>query len=154
VGCHQQDFRLENHAMRRIALAVVLVLANSAATALELPDWLAGHWQGRDGKIVTDEVWLAPAPGLMTSMSRSHGGKAVFFEFVRIEQRGTALYYIAQPRGAAPTEFQAIAADADSLRFENKGHDFPQRIIHERRGSDGLDARIEGEIDGKTRVGR
>ena len=90
----------------------------------------------------------------MTGMSRTHGGKKPFFEFVRIEQRDAALYYIAQPHGAAPTEFRATSADGDSVRFENPGHDFPQRIIYARRGSDGLDARIEGEVDGETRVER
>jgi hypothetical protein len=73
---------------------------------------------------------------------------------VRIEQRGDALYYIAQPRGGAPTEFRATKADADSIHFENSAHDFPHRIVYERRGDNELAARIEGQQDGKAREER
>ncbi|TDR38745.1 hypothetical protein DFR29_11973 [Tahibacter aquaticus] len=137
--------------MRRLA-ATFALLFGSPALALELPAWLAGHWQTRGGQTTTEEVWLAPADGLMTGMSRTSGGKKPFFEFARLEQRGGKLLYIAQPGGAAPTEFSLTASDAESFRAENPGHDFPQRIIYERRGNDGIDARIEGDIDGKPQV--
>lgn len=140
----------------RLAACVFLMwfAADQAALAAELPQWLAGHWRSEDGSRVTDEVWLAPAQGLMTGMSRTHGGKAAFFEFVRIEQRGDALYYIAQPRGGPATEFRAVDIAADAITFENPSHDFPQRIVYERRESDALSARIEGRIGGKSRVER
>jgi hypothetical protein len=131
-----------------------LLAASPIATAAELPQWLAGHWRSEDNGRVTDEVWLAPEQGLMTGMSRTHGGKTAFFEFVRIERRGDALYYIAQPRGGAATEFRAIDVAAGSITFENAAHDFPQRVVYERREPDVLAARIEGRVDGKARVER
>lgn len=138
----------------RLLLGLMLYFCAAGATALELPAWLAGHWQVQADGRTTDEVWLAPAQGLMTGMSRTHGGKQPFFEFIRIERRGDDIVYIAQPRGGAATEFRAVAADARSIRFENRAHDFPQRIVYERQDDDGLAARIEGEIDGKTRSER
>ena len=74
--------------------------------------------------------------------------------FPRIEQRDGALYYVAQPRGGAATEFRAIDIAEDAITFENSTHDFPQRIVYERRGTDVLAARIEGSIGGKSRVER
>lgn len=141
--------------MRLLRCAVLsLALLTTPVFALELPQWLAGHWRSENAGRSTDEVWLAPAQGLMTGMSRTTGGKRPFFEFVRIEQRADGLYYIAQPRGGAATEFRATKADADRIEFENAAHDFPQRIIYERRGEDELAARIEGSQDGKPREER
>lgn len=136
------------------AVAIVLMLSCAPAAALEPPAWLAGHWRSEQDGRTTDEVWLAPAQGLMTGMSRSHGGPRPFFEFLRIEQRGVEVHYLAQPRGGAATEFRAVQANADSAVFENPTHDFPQRIVYERRADGGLAARIEGTIDGKHRVER
>lgn len=141
--------------MQRIALVfLILISMTSAALAAELPHWLAGHWRSEDQGRITDEVWLAPAQGLMTGMSRTHGGKVPFFEFVRIERRGDALYYIAQPRGGAATEFRATEVAETTIAFENASHDFPQRIVYEHSAPDVLAARIEGRIDGKLRVER
>lgn len=140
--------------MRLIACAVLLSLTSLAARAIEPPAWLAGHWRAEAQGRVTDEVWLAPAQGLMTGMSRTHGGKKPFFEFVRIERRGDALFYIAQPRGGSATEFRAVEAGAQTITFENAQHDFPQRVVYEFRAPDTLAARIEGRVDGKERVER
>lgn len=141
--------------MRKACCTIAFLLLPSLPTsALDPPPWLAGHWRVQAEGRTTDEVWLAPVQGLMTGMSRTHGGKKAFFEFVRIEQRGEALYYIAQPRGGPATEFRAIRADAEGVEFENETHDFPQRIVYERRGADGLTARIEGNLDGKPRTVR
>lgn len=140
------------HALRRAALSLALLA--QPVSALELPQWLAGHWRTESAGRRTDEVWLAPAQGLMTGMSRTTGGKRPFFEFVRIEQRAGALYYIAQPGGREPTEFRAVKAGADSIEFENTAHDFPQRIVYERSGADELAARVEGSQNGKPREER
>lgn len=138
----------------RLSLICAALLTAAPAFAAEMPGWLAGHWQTRGGATTTDEVWLAPADGLMTGMSRTRGGKKPLFEFVRLEQRGDAVYYIAQPRGAAPVEFTLVHGDAQQFRAENPGHDFPQRIIYELRGDDAIDARIEGTVNGKLREER
>lgn len=138
----------------RLLLTCAALLTAAPAFAVDLPAWLAGHWRTRGGTTTTDEVWLAPADELMTGMSRTSGGKKPFFEFVRLERRGDAVYYIAQPRGAAATEFKLVHGDAQQFRAENAGHDFPQRIIYERRGDDAIDARIEGTVNGKPREER
>ena len=140
--------------MRPIVCTLLFLSTGMLAHAAEPPAWLAGHWRVESEGRVTDEVWLAPAQGLMTGMSRTHGGKAPFFEFVRIEQRGDVLWYVAQPRGGAATEFRAIASDARTITFENAQHDFPQRIVYEYHAPDTLAARIEGRIDGKERIER
>ena len=76
------------------------------------------------------------------------GGRAVSFEFLRIEKTADGIAYIAQPQGRPPTPFRLIESSASRAVFENKAHDFPQRIIYWTEG-DALHARIEGDQNGR-----
>ena len=57
----------------------------------------------------------------------------------------------AEPSGQAPADFEASAVSDSLITFENPAHDFPQRVIYRRRGSDSLIARIEGTRNGRVR---
>lgn len=77
-------------------------------------------------------------------MSRTvRGGKAVTFEYVRIETLGAATQYIPQPEGGAPTVFTATKVGQNLLDVRNPEHDFPQRIVYRRDGN-ALTATISG----------
>lgn len=140
--------------MKRIVVAVLAVALASPLAARELPAWLAGSWRVEDGGKLTEETWLAPRDGLMIGMSRTTGGAKPWFEFVRIEQRGEQLVFIAQPGGVPPTEFVAIDGNGEALVFENTAHDFPQRVRYAPNGADRLDASIEGTVEGQSRIER
>jgi len=49
-------------------------------------------------------------------------------------------------------DFEAKTTSDTMVVFENPAHDFPQRIIYRRRGTDSLLARIEGTVNGQTRA--
>jgi len=111
--------------------------------------WLAGSWSGDDHGTLNEEVWLAPAGGLMLGMHRdTSGGKATGFEFLRIEQDGDRLVYRAMPQGNPATDFPRIAQGPSCIVFENPEHAFPRRILYWREGEK-LRARIEGTRRGK-----
>jgi hypothetical protein len=117
--------------------------------------WLAGCWRRTTTTGVVEEQWMAPAGGIMLGMSRTVGaadGKLIEFEQVRIEARGDSAVYVAHPSRQETAEFAAIAFDDSLIVFENRAHDFPQRIGYRRVGPDSLAAWIEGPgRDGKTR---
>ncbi|HJZ81752.1 MAG TPA: DUF6265 family protein [Pyrinomonadaceae bacterium] len=109
-----------------------------AATISDL-SWLAGAWQSPPGgRAQIEEIWTPPAAGAMLGMSRTIAGdKMVEFEFLRIEQRGNDLYYVASPAGRCPaTDFKLTRLSSQEAVFENPEHDFPKRIIY-RKGADG-----------------
>ncbi|MGZ3480680.1 MAG: DUF6265 family protein [Myxococcaceae bacterium] len=111
--------------------------------------WLGGAWSGDDRGTLNEEVWLAPAGGLMLGMHRdTAGGKATGFEFLRIEQDGEGLVYRAMPEGRPATEFRRMAQGPGCIVFENPEHAFPRRILYWRDGQT-LHARIEGSRQGK-----
>jgi len=149
--------------MRRtawVAVASGVVVAFAlAAGGQEVPGkvtldelaWLAGHWVGSSEATVTEELWLAPAGGLMLGLHRDVApGRPAVFEYLRIEEREHGPVYVASPHGGAATEFPLVAAGLEEVVFENPGHDFPQRIIYRREGN-ALIARIEGELEGHPR---
>jgi hypothetical protein len=100
---------------------------------------------------------MLPAGGLMMGMGRTleiDGGsgfeKNVDFETMRIEQNGSDVIFYARPRSnKEETAFKAIRMGASEVVFENKQHDFPQRVIY-RRDGDKLFARIEGDKNGQA----
>jgi len=113
--------------------------------------WLAGHWQGGSQGRLTEEIWLPPAGGLMLGLNRdvSQDGKA-FFEFLRLEQTDEGIFYHASPGGGETTSFKMTECSRDKAAFENKAHDFPQRITYLLTGPDSLKVTIEGDVKGKT----
>jgi hypothetical protein len=119
----------------------------AAPVSLSPLTWLAGCWKRETPQRVVEEQWMAPAGGVMLGMSRAiraTDGKLVEFEQVRIEARGDSAVYVANPARQAMAEFVAIAYDDTLILFENKAHDFPQRIGYRRVGPDSLEAWIEG----------
>ena len=115
--------------------------------------WLAGCWELRSGARIVEEQWTSPRGGLMLGASRAvRNDSLIEFEQVRIEQRGTDLFYVASPSRQATAEFKATSADASSVVFENPAHDFPKKIFYRRQGADSLVAGIEGPRAGATRT--
>jgi hypothetical protein len=134
------------------SLGVACTTATGAGAAL--PGWMAGSWCANAHGRRIEEVWLAPAGGLMLGMSRTiaPNQKGPQFEFLRIELRDGVPAYVAQPQGAAAVAFALSEASGSSARFENKAHDFPQRIEYRRAGHT-LRAEIAGPgPGGKERV--
>lgn len=117
--------------MRNLILlaALPLVAAAAAPEGTPLPEWLAGAWCTEGGEEITCEYWTAPAGGMMLGASQSvKHGKTTSFEHLRIRlEEGVPVYY-AQPGGRPATGFRGVESGALSVTFENRAHDYPQRI--------------------------
>jgi len=78
------------------------------------------------------------------------GGRLLSWEFLRIQATDAGIVYFASPRSAPPTPFKLIEAGEKRAVFENKDHDFPQRILYWVDAKGALHARIEGPQGDKT----
>ncbi|HRE59643.1 MAG TPA: DUF6265 family protein [Micropepsaceae bacterium] len=117
--------------------------ATGCAQTMESVAFLTGHWKSENP--VNEEVWLAPANGLMLGMARSLSANGASFEYLRIEARDGAIVYVAQPgRAVSPTDFPMTDCGPGFATFENPDHDFPQRLHYEMRGVGILTATVEG----------
>jgi hypothetical protein len=132
----------------------VTVSVWAIAIALSLADigWLTGDWQMSEGTRCVEEHWTSPSSNLLVGMSRTvESGRTTSFEFVRIEARADAIYYVAQPGGRPPVDFRLASGDASELVFVNPGHDdHLERIAYRRRADGGITARIEGKDAGRS----
>lgn len=114
--------------------------------------FMTGCWAMQAGNTLVEEHWLAPRGGVMLGVGRTtRGDSLVESEFIRIYVRGDSLVYAAQPSGQSPAEFTAPMPNGTVVSFENRAHDFPQRIIYRRVGPDSLIARVEGTRNGVVR---
>lgn len=95
---------------------------------------------------------MAPAGGVMLGLNRTVVRDTTrAWEYLKIEERDDRLVYTATPSGQAETSFTSALVSDSIVRFENPAHDFPQRIVYRRIGTDSLLARIEGPRDGEMR---
>jgi hypothetical protein len=136
-------------------LAVALVGALSPSLdaqmrPLDAVQWLSGCWERASGDRRTVERWYPPAQGEMRGGSRSFSGSTeTGGERLRIYASDGTLVYAAHPSTQEPTEFRAATVTPVEIVFENPAHDFPQRIVYRKQGTDSLLARIEGDRAGR-----
>lgn len=111
--------------------------------------WMAGTWaQEKDG-VTVRETWLSPRDGVMAGVGQTNRpGKAAVIEFTRISVEPAGATFTAILPGQPPTPFVLLPGKPGEAVFENKAHDFPQRVIYRRCGAD-LCAAIEGEVKGR-----
>ena len=83
--------------------------------------------------------------GLVGMHKDVKAGKMTGFEFLRVEvDAQQRICYVSMPGGAPPTSFCAVEVGERRVVFENREHDFPQRILYWLDGEGRLHARIEG----------
>lgn len=142
------------------ALAGIVLSGALAATRPGAPEgpqltklaWMSGHWASEADGTRTEEMWLAPAGGVMLAVNRSVGASGhAEFEYLRIEQRKDVLVYVASPGGKGATDFPLVDLGADFVVFENPTHDFPKQIRYELRGG-ALHARVSGDLGGQEQA--
>ena len=119
---------------------------------MQLLSRMAGCWRQETSSGTTiDEMWMAPAGGMMLGTSRTSGKERVVgYEFMRIQADASGVTFVASLPKQPDTAFRMISIDGREVVFENPQHDFPQRVIY-RIAGDMLTGRIEGAQNGKAR---
>jgi hypothetical protein len=139
--------------MKRLLLASLLLATLPAfgqTTRASSLDWMTGTWvMDKPGEKVT-ESWIGPTSGTLVGVNLSQWPDRLTFEFLRISDLPDGMIYYASPIGGKPVEFKFKEASDKRVVFENKEHDFPQRIMYWREG-DVLAARVEGDVQGRLR---
>ncbi len=143
--------------MRRIGLSVgvaYLLLTGSAhAQGLDGLHWLAGCWVEHKGDRTVEEHWTDGSGDVMLETGRTvKAGQLRDYEFTRIETKDGKLVFTADPMGQPEASFTAKSQTADSIEFENLGHDFPQHVRYRSTGKDSLHAEIDGPNNGQTQT--
>ena len=111
--------------------------------------FMTGSWSLTRGDSIVEEHWTGPRGGTLFGIGRTVSGERTpAFEFLRIEARTDGIYYVASPSGRPATPFKLRQFSTDRVVFENRAHDFPQRITYWREG-ERLCAEVSGTAKGK-----
>ena len=142
--------------LKRLAISILILLAlagvgapQSKATLTDLA-WISGCWEGRQGSAVIEEIWSKPSGGSMIGLGRTvKGNRTVSFEFMQFREENGSLVFLPQPQGGPRVSFPLKDSFGGKATFENLKHDFPQRVIYERKGKALMWASVEGMQNGK-----
>jgi hypothetical protein len=118
----------------------------AAPPPLSAISFMAGCWTGpaQNGATI-EEHYSAAANNLMLGMTRYvRNGQVVDFEFTTIERSDSAFVMTPRPKGIKSDSFPLKEISDGRAVWENRKHDFPQRIIYQRGPNGELLARIEG----------
>ncbi len=133
-----------------ILFAALLSFAVGAyAQEDELFNRLPGKWEMREGKSVIIEKWEIVSQSKMAGSSfRVRGNDTTLLETISIERTKEKLNYIPVVKGQNKNKqvrFILHPKMKNGYVFENRKHNFPQRIIYRFITDDSLHARIEGK---------
>jgi hypothetical protein len=134
-----------------VLMLLVMVVVGQAPkqTSLEDLSWLSGCWEGRQGDAILEEIWSKPGGRSMLGLGRTvKNNRTVSFEFMQFREENGTLVFLPQPQGGERVSFPLKDSFGGRLTFENKEHDFPQRVIYEQKNKELL-ASIEGTYKGK-----
>jgi len=118
--------------------------------------FLKGSWTMNTAKGRIVESWKMSKDSGMDgiSFSISNSGDSTLLETIRIYESAGSIYY--EPSGNGPgndstVSFKLISVENGIFVFENRNHDFPQRISYQSQSASNVLAWIEGTVNGKFR---
>jgi hypothetical protein len=117
---------------------------------------LNGVWKMETAKGPLYESWTKTSANEMRGGSfKTIGNDTIRFEDVRLSKSDQGIYYspiVKNENGDKPVSFRMISSTDQRFVFENKEHDFPQRIIYHLIARDSMHAWIEGIQNGKEKT--
>ena len=114
-------------------------------------DQLVGTWQNKQNNQF--EKWYFDKNAPRASSYKVLNKKdTIVTERIKVIKQGENIYYVAilfNQKNEAPVQFKKTTETDESITFENKQHDFPQKIVYQLLTPDSLQASISGMINGK-----
>lgn len=148
--------------MKRIILNFIIFLGGFSLNASAQKDpsktfaFVLGSWemQTAKGKIV--EQWTQNEDKILSGKSYriNAKGDSLLTETLQVKKIGEDTFYCSTVTGqneGKETCFKLISNKDGIYVFEDKTHDFPQRIVYQNQGKNEMLAWIEGEHNGKSR---
>lgn len=127
---------------------------NGGKTRLSDAEWLIGTWESKTSKGSLYETWnRVDEHNFYAKSYYLNNSDTSLFETVELKDSIGKLFYIVSvpgQNGEKPVSFASVHLSGDSLVFENKKHDFPQRISYRKISADSLVAEVSGDVDGKN----
>jgi hypothetical protein len=122
---------------------------------IEQLQWLEGEWTNINIKRQSYENWIKQNDSTLTSYSYTTvKNDTVFVEVVNLQERSNGVFFtvtVPDQNNAEAVTFKLIPSEKGIYTFENKAHDFPQRITYSNPVKDSIHAWIEGVVEGESK---
>ncbi len=131
-------------------VCIALLVSCSSDDPYKKLSRLSGLWETHNGESILYEEWSKQDDNVMRGKSYiMNGPDTMIFERMELKKQGDQIFYIptVKENNNVPVSFRLIYSDT-SFIFENKQHDFPQRVIYKFIGKDSIAAKIEGLRNG------
>jgi len=148
---------MQHHTSLRNVLALSLIVLISysfkapVASELDALKGMLGTWEGHAGKDARFvEKWVqSDASTFLGEGYFIKGTDTVSREFLRIQQIRNYVVMINIVGNQEPVLFTLVKDSDNTWVFENKEHEFPQRVIYSNPDEKTLNAWVEGKQAGK-----
>ena len=111
-----------------------------------------GKWKMETNKAEIFEEWTSSSETELIGKSFSiEAGNEFVNEKLYLKKFGEQWAYVAVPEKQNITLFALVDYTPKKFIFENKEHDFPQRIIYEFHKDGKMTASIEGDVNGEMK---
>ena len=116
-------------------------------------EWLVGTWENKSSNGDLTEAWQKENDSVFKGQSYFIKGKDTIHSetIVLSENKGQVTFSptVKGQNNNRPVDFKLISATGTQFVFENKTHDFPQKITYTKVTNDSLIAQISGMQKGK-----
>lgn len=130
----------------------VAAFTQTVVKELEPLQFLTGSWSFATPKGKLAEAWKYNSESSFSGKSYkiNQAGDSTLLETVLLSSEQSGVYYIVKaPGNDSPVRFKLASSQNNIFIFENKEHDFPQRVVYQKKSDTELLAWIEGLINGK-----
>jgi hypothetical protein len=138
----------------RLLLGALLVFVsfnlNAQTEGIEQFSWMLGNWKVNTDKGEGFESWIQQDEH--TLIGKGYyivKGDTTIYEKLRIQKIENYYTFIPIIGNNYPVLFTLVESGNNKWIFENKEHDFPQRVVYSRKGENSMLAWIEGELNGE-----
>jgi hypothetical protein len=136
----------------KLIFVVIIFSASLLAQDDSILQLFPGKWIMDTNKAEIYEEWIVSGETELTGKSFSiEAGDEYVSEILYLKKFGEQWAYVAVPEGQSITLFALVEYTPKKFIFENKEHDFPQRIIYEFHKDGKLTAAIEGTVNGENK---
>ena len=135
-----------------LSLTQKIAAQNETATDISINgfEFLIGKWEADFGKFKYYEEWQKENNRFSGQGYRIKEGQIFNGEKLLLINIHGYISYIATVGKQQPILFALTESSENKYVFENKEHDFPQRIIYNVIGENNIKVSVEGDLKGKT----
>ncbi len=144
----------KNRFFSLLAVSAVVISCKNNSMEFEKINCLEGNWQNISDSSKFYENWKKINDSLFDGEAFVIAGNdTVFNEKMSIEKSGENIFYnatVSDQNEAKPISFKLIYFFKTEMIFENKEHDFPNKITYKKISDDLLTVKIEGKQKGRN----